>query len=514
VKSRHNVDWWLAAILTLAAGLLLFDLGGRSLWWDEIINVYIERQPVALIFSSLSNAPGLYQDIHPPLYHLMMHYWVGLAGTSDLAMRLPSATFGLLSVGLVYAVGRQSGGLKLARVAAFLTAIAPGGLMYLRMGRYYAFTCALGLLTTWLFLKLWTTPRRWPWFAYGLVALAMYYTDYMVVTVLAVHTLFALWQGWRSCRRVALRLLGLQILVALAYLPWLLFVAAQVGWAGQLIPADLAFSPIGYALKVALPFISFTAGETLFPWEIPALVDYLVFGALLVLGVIRGQIASVYRSLFLSLFLIPVLATIGVISFIMPTLPFVGVANRALFALPYFNLVAGCGLLVLKKCWKQAAALALVTLVAAWGIVNYFRGAHFFNPIYAVPAEEVVDFVLANSRPSDVVFSTEDIGFAYYLTAKGGDLPHYWSYTAEADRILEQATAPRIWWLTFGRDRTRRDEAVQQYRDQLAASGYELVLQQGFVPQDPTYRRVKERLLGREAYEYKVVVSLYALEGP
>jgi 4-amino-4-deoxy-L-arabinose transferase-like glycosyltransferase len=494
-------------------GLFLFDLGGRSLWWDEIINIYIERQPIALIFGSLSHAPGVYQDIHPPLYHLMMHYWIGVVGTSDLAMRFPSALFSILSVGLVYAIGRELGDRKLARAAAFLTTIAPGGLMYLRMGRYYSLTYVLSLLSTWLFLKLWTAPRRWLWLAYGLNALAMCYTDYMVITVLAVHTLFALWQS-RGSRRIALKLLGVQGLVALAYLPWLSFIIAQIGWHSKLIPADLAFSTIGYMFKVAFPFISFTAGETLFPWEIPALLDYLVFGVLFTLGVIRSQIDPAHRSLLLLLIFIPLLGTISVISFIMPTLPFIGVPNRTLFVLPYLNLVAGYGLQALGKHWKQAVALALITLVAAWGIVNYFQGVHFFNPILAVSAEELVDFVLANSEPSDVAFSAEDIGFEYYLNVKGSDLLHYRPYSTEANRIVEQATAPRIWWLTFGRDRTRRDEAAQQYPDQLAASGYKLVLQQGFVPQAPTYRRVKEMLLGREAYEYKVVVSLYALEGP
>jgi len=514
MESKHKIDWWLAAILILAAGLLLFDLGGRSLWWDEIINVYIEQQPVALIFGSLSGALGTPQDIHPPLYHLMMHYWTGIVGTSDLAMRLPSALFGVLSVGLVYAIGRELGSRNLARVAAFLTAISPGGLMYMRMGRYYALTCALGLLSTWLFLKLWTVPRRWLWLAYGLTALTMYYTDYMVVTILIPHVLFAIWRGWHSRRRMTLKLLGLQALVALAYLPWIPFIATQVGWAGQIVLADLAFSPIGYTFKVAFPFISFTAGETLFPWEIPSLVDYAIFGVLLVLGVTQKHIDSAHRPLLLSLFFIPLLSTISVISFVLPTIPFIGVPNRTLFALPYLNLVAGCGLLSLKKRWKQLTALTLIALVAAWGITNYFQGVHFFNPIYAVSAEELVDFVLVNSESDDVVFSTQDIGFEYYLTAKGESLHHYWSYTAEADQILEQAATPRIWWIAFGRDRTRRDEIVQQYQDQLAAGGYELVLQRGYVPQDPTYRWVKERLLRREAYEYKVVVSLYSLESP
>jgi 4-amino-4-deoxy-L-arabinose transferase-like glycosyltransferase len=502
----------LAAILALAASLLLFDLGGRSLWWDEIINVYIERQPLRLIFASLSNSPGVYHDIHPPLYHLMMHYWTELAGTSDLAMRLPSAVFGLLSVYLVYAVGHEMGTRALARVGAFLTAVAPAGLMYFRMGRYYALTCALGLLATWVFLKLWASPSRWLWIAYGFAALALYYTDYLVVTVLAAHSLFSVSQGWFSRRRTVLRLMALQAIVGLAFLPWLPFVRAQVGWAGNIVVADLASSPLGHAFKIAFPFISFTAGETLFPWEIPALLDYFVFGVLLILGMMRSQVASGHRALLLSLLGIPLLGTIGVITFVLPTIPFIGVPNRTLFALPYLNLVAGGGVLAIRKRWKRVVTLAIVSLVAFWGTVNYFRGMHFFNPIYAVSAEKLVDFVVVDSEPGDVAFSTPDIGFEYYLSARDSHLPHYRSYSAEADRIVEEASAPRIWWLAFGRDRSRRDEIVEEFRHKLASSGYELVSQRGFVPQDPTYRRVKEMLLGREAYEYKVLVNLYALE--
>ncbi|NLE44132.1 MAG: hypothetical protein GX620_05390 [Chloroflexi bacterium] len=343
VIPRRDLDWQAIAILFLAAMLLLFDLGGRSLWWDEIINVYIERQSIRGIFASLSGKPGFYQDIHPPLYHLMMHAWITLVSTSNLAMRLPSALFGLLSVALTYRVGHRLGGRSLARSAAYLMAMSAGGLMYLRMGRYYAMTCALGLLSTWLFLRVWTLPRLSNWLLYSAVALAMYYTDYLVVTVLATHTLYALWSGWKHRRAIVVRLAIMQVVVGLLFTPWLPSMFAQVGWAGKVAQADLAFSPAGYLMKIVFPFLSFTAGETLFPWEIPAIASYAAFGLMLILGITQNPLAREHFLLLLLLVSIPLLGTITVISILLPTIPFIGVPNRTLFALPYFSMLAASG---------------------------------------------------------------------------------------------------------------------------------------------------------------------------
>ena len=510
MNTRRRADWIAVAIVALAACLLLVRLGDRSLWWDEIINVYIERQPLEGILASLSVEPGVYHDIRPPLYHLLMHFWITIAGTSDLAMRAPSALMGSVVVALTYALGRELGSAKLGRAAAFLTAIAPGGLMYFRMGRYYALTSALALLASWIFVRLWYGRGGRLWVAYGAVALAMYYTDYLSVSVLAAHTLFALWRGLRSRRAFVVRFLGVQALVACLFLPWVPFILAQVGWAGGLVAADLSSSLLGYALKVAFPLVSFTAGETLFPWELPALASYCAFGALLVLGVVRGQMGLQRRLLLISLLVIPLLGTIGVISLVLPTLPFIGVPNRTLFALPCLNLVAASGLLSLKRRWLKVAAISIVAVVAALGVGNYYCGVNFFNPIYAVAADELVDFVLAGSQTGDIVISAEDIGFAYYLDQREDALPHYFTYSEAAGAALDEGSAPRIWWVTFGRDRTRQDEALEAYEEKLAAGGYSLQLREGHVPQDPTYQDVKETLLGRVGYEYKVVISLYA----
>ncbi|NLE44133.1 MAG: hypothetical protein GX620_05395 [Chloroflexi bacterium] len=150
-----------------------------------------------------------------------------------------------------------------------------------------------------------------------------------------------------------------------------------------------------------------------------------------------------------------------------------------------------------------------MTIAAVLGISNYFRGVHFFNPIYAVSAERLVDYIEQHSMPGDIVLSTEDIGFNYYANERSIETPRYLSYTPEADHAIEHAAAARIWWLTFGRDSTSALVNPATYRDQLARAGYVLESQQGFVPQDPTYQRVKEQLLNRDAYTHKVTISLY-----
>ncbi|MEM7346243.1 MAG: hypothetical protein AAF485_18535, partial [Chloroflexota bacterium] len=314
-------------------------------------------------------------------------------------------------------------------------------------------------------------------------------------------------------RSFLLKFIGLQIIIGLAFLPWVPSLLAQTS-AGEVQIADLAFSPIGYALKVAFPFVSFTAGETLFPWEVPAIVSYFIFGVLLLLGVFKKQIASEYKIFLLILFFLPFVGVVAIVSVILPTIPFIGIPNRILFALPYLNFIAALGWLSLQKSWQQTVTLTLIACVAAWGNVNYFREAHFFNPIYIIPAEELATFVSANDQAGDIAWANVDTGFDYYyLRAQGID-----SSISELGITFElpDGSAPeRIWWVTMGRDRTRHsDDDLKEIKDELASRGYQLVLQEGFVPQDPTYQRVKEALLDRAAYQYKVTLHLYQLESP
>src|SRR5215216_6315133 len=91
---RHKmlVPFMLLAILLVALLLRVFQLDAESLWLDEATSVYRGNHDFVQIL-------GLsIPDRTPPLYLLLLHYWMQLFGDSAFSVRLPSVLFGLFLV--------------------------------------------------------------------------------------------------------------------------------------------------------------------------------------------------------------------------------------------------------------------------------------------------------------------------------------------------------------------------------------------------------------------------------
>ena len=83
------------ALVALAAGILRFvGLARESIWLDEATSIIIARMNWS---SVVAWAAG---DIHPPLYYLALHLWLGL-GDSEFSVRALSALYGALTVVIV-----------------------------------------------------------------------------------------------------------------------------------------------------------------------------------------------------------------------------------------------------------------------------------------------------------------------------------------------------------------------------------------------------------------------------
>ena len=75
-----------------------------DLWLDEALTVNIARLPLHEIPSFLS------RDGAPPLYYVLLHFWMGWFGTSDVAVRSLAGVFGVVTVPLAWLAGRRLGG--------------------------------------------------------------------------------------------------------------------------------------------------------------------------------------------------------------------------------------------------------------------------------------------------------------------------------------------------------------------------------------------------------------------
>ncbi|MDP3994868.1 MAG: glycosyltransferase family 39 protein [bacterium] len=161
-------------ILFLGLILRLISLN-QSLWLDEATTAYVAGHfSFAEIITKFS--PG---DFHPPLYYLILRGWSMIFAISEVSVRIPSVVFGLLTVYLVFLIGKELVNRKTGLVAAVLLATSGLHIYYSQEARMYALTALLVSCLVYLFLK-----KKWVLFSTFLVLVAM--TDYVALLVIPV----------------------------------------------------------------------------------------------------------------------------------------------------------------------------------------------------------------------------------------------------------------------------------------------------------------------------------------
>lgn len=259
------------AILASAVALRSLELGGKSLWMDEIATVIDARSGAELLSYRIS------WD-HPPLFFLLVTPFVRL-WDAEWAPRVVSALSGSLAVLVIYWLGRHLLGRRAALLAGVFLAISPFAIYYSQEARPCAMASLLAtvaVLTWHNAIKLGGAGR---WLLFGACAALLAYTSYLaclVLVVLALGTAVvcaarrASWKDWG----IAAGGFGL---CGVLYLPWLPQVQAFL--LRSLEGAPRAVTP-------AALWRVFHQLMSLFPDAGPELAALTC--ALLVLGVLSG----------------------------------------------------------------------------------------------------------------------------------------------------------------------------------------------------------------------------------
>lgn len=232
VSQGQARDWskvWPAAMklgvlaATVAAfALRVHGLAAQSFWYDEGISVSLAGRGV---FQIIRDAAA---DIHPPVYYLVLHFWAKLAGNGEFAMRFVSVAAGVLAVCLIYQLGKRLISPGAGVLAAILLAASPLAVYYGQEARMYSVLLVLTLAWSVVWLQLLraeaeeAAPGLWLWWVgYAVLGLASVYTHYFAFFLFAFYNLWTLLANLHR-RRFLLRWLGLQAIVVLSYVPWLL----------------------------------------------------------------------------------------------------------------------------------------------------------------------------------------------------------------------------------------------------------------------------------------------------
>lgn len=202
----------LAGIVALASGLRSILLARNSFWYDEAwvaSLMQLRWQEIAPVLAGT--------DVHPPLYFYLMKAWVGLAGTTEVALRLPSVFASVVSVLLAYFIMRRVAPEPVSLLGAFLVGLSPFDIMAGREARMYAVLEALALGATLAMILSVERGGVVRWAGYGMLAAAVAYTHYLGIIVLAAHGLWVAFFERRHFRAWALAMSG----AVLLYAPWI-----------------------------------------------------------------------------------------------------------------------------------------------------------------------------------------------------------------------------------------------------------------------------------------------------
>lgn len=131
----------------------------------------------------LATLTGSMWDVHPPTWYLEMWFWTKAFGTSLYSIRFPSVLFGVVVIGLTFAVARLEADRSVAALAATLVAFNGHQILWSQIARQYTLAAALGLSATMcLLLATGRTSRGRVWAGlyvvstvWGLVSLYYYW---------------------------------------------------------------------------------------------------------------------------------------------------------------------------------------------------------------------------------------------------------------------------------------------------------------------------------------------------
>jgi len=213
------------ALVVLAVGIAARFLPAGPLWFDEAQSVGIAQLPIPQIFGALR------EDGSPPLYYLLLHAWMLVAGQSAFAVRALSGIFSVATIPVFWRLSRRLLPERARWPALLLLASSPFAIRFADEGRMYSLVVlivALGTLAVLRALEEPTNSRLLPVaLASGALALTHYWGLFLLAT-LGVGLAWRAWHGERPAMRVLLATLAGGVLFA----PWVPNLLFQIGHTG------------------------------------------------------------------------------------------------------------------------------------------------------------------------------------------------------------------------------------------------------------------------------------------
>jgi 4-amino-4-deoxy-L-arabinose transferase-like glycosyltransferase len=404
----------LLLLTLLAFGLRVYGLDYQPLRGDESFSIQFSAHELDWLFPNIANI-----EPNPPLYYLLLHYWMAVLGQSEFATRFLSLLFGVISVPIIYQLARSMGRPNVGILASTLVAINPFQVWHAQDVRNYTVWPALSMASLVFLLLALREGRLKYWVGYVGLALLSVYTHYYDLFLLLFQNLFFLavvacysrTKGVPGARRrvPVFTWLISQGFLAVSFVPWLIYGSSRLAEV-----TEGSSPPLWDVFSRCLT--AFAVGETVPGAFRTAVLPLLLL--LLVGGLTLAFRTDRYHATFLMLYIV------------VPSICVFSAAQvRPLFRERYLNAIAPAYYLTMS--WALMSArrdlprwrnIPLVLGMAFFGLsAGYSLHNYYHNPEYQKSPDwrSLTDLLERETGPGDVIIlNYPDPTFSYYYDGR------------------------------------------------------------------------------------------------
>ena len=407
-------------VLTLIGLFLrLYNLGYNSLWLDE----------ASTYGFSVKSFPEIWQmtaagEFNPPLFYWVEHVML-VFGTNEIVLRIVPALLGVLTIPLVYWIGKEFIDRNVGIIAAAAFAFSPFLIYYSQEARAYSMMLFFVAAAMVFYLKAMKNNDLTNWALFGVFAALAFWAHFYAFTIIAALFIYALIvklpQLKTGIHDIKMLVLGGVVFVVLC-IPLIIVTM-------QLFVTRTASAPT-YGIQ-GLGIISETFRQ------VAGFNEYAMFllCALFVIGIIQAFLIDRNKALFLVLLTVLTFVISYILSFKMPMQPrylifmslifFVGVAISYKV---FYSLVNNRGVVY--------GFVAVLCIISAPSLANYYSG-------YSKEDwRGVAGIIQQKTNPGDQIifvpgYMSQPFDYFYYSNATDKTF----EYGASSGRDLEAAYA-------------------------------------------------------------------------
>lgn len=486
-------------IILIPAFIVFLAYTTKSFWGDEILSLQFASKDFDSFIHSLS------EDYHPPLYFVLLKIWIAVLGQSEILLRMFQGMQGMLFIFLSLALFRKFFPDKSYHPLWIVLVTSSEIWLFIPMLRYYIFAACLVMFSSLIFFKWLQHPTRKNSLLLLLSYIFLLYTDYPSSIIILLHGLFIL-----LTQKHLFRKLGIIYTTAmLLFLPWISITINQIGSllkAEQI--ADLNNSPKVILLKLTFSSYAFVFGEMIFPFEIFTVVIIILLALTFFSNIkLKGIWSSFYSQYALSVFIVGIVFTSIITTFISKHTSFIYTPSRSLFALPFLFLWLGGFYSSIKNNFSKIVFITALLLANIYGIYNWAANRHFMMPVYASPWKDIMKTL---EGEEGLILVDESFCYEYYVEELKNDFPKLIKASSVDELRTELAQNPRyIFLILTGRESTK-SEIKNDIIGYITKIGI-LIYERKYLQLEESYRKIKSKIFGRDTYDAKFVLYKYKL---